>query len=214
MAAPQYEIFALRYAHLAERNQGSNLIFPDDHTAPMPLDFFVWVVKGANREAGGRTILLDTGFDPESAARRNRSWIRSPIAALSSVGVSPEDVQDVVLSHLHWDHAGHWHELPNAKFHLQDAEMDYATGRCMCHAPMRLPFDVEQVCTAVRFVYAERVTFHRASACTRSAGIPRGCRSCRCPPRVAWWCWPRMPRISGSTSASARPSCCCTACRT
>ena len=99
MSAPLYEIFALRYAHLAERNQGSNLIFPDDHEAPMPLDFFVWVIKG-----NGRVIMLDTGFDAESAARRNRSWIRSPIAALSSIGVKPEDVQDVVLSHLHWDH--------------------------------------------------------------------------------------------------------------
>jgi glyoxylase-like metal-dependent hydrolase (beta-lactamase superfamily II) len=163
MSAPLYEIFALRYAHLAERNQGSNLIFPDDHEAPMPLDFFVWVIKGANKEAGGRTIMLDTGFDAESAARRNRSWIRSPIAALESIGVKPEDVQDVVLSHLHWDHAGHWHELPNAKFHVQDAEMEYATGRCMCHGPMRLPFDVEQVCTAVRFVYAERVKFHNGT---------------------------------------------------
>ena len=129
----------------------------------MPLDFFVWVIKGANKEAGGRTIMLDTGFDAESAARRNRLWIRSPIAALESIGVKPEDVQDVVLSHLHWDHAGHWHELPNAKFHVQDAEMEYATGRCMCHGPMRLPFDVEQVCTAVRFVYAERVKFHNGT---------------------------------------------------
>lgn len=159
MSTPLYEVFALRYAHFADRTQGSNLIFPDDHAAPMPLDFFVWVVKG-----GGRTILLDTGFDADSAQRRNRTWIRSPIAALQSVGVKPEDVQDVVLSHLHWDHAGHWHELPRAKFHIQDAEMDYATGRCMCHEPMRRPFDIEQVCTAVRFVYDERVVFHNGSA--------------------------------------------------
>lgn len=159
MSTPLYEVFALRYAHLADRNQGSNLIFPDDHTAPMPLDFFVWVVKG-----GGRTILLDTGFDADSAKRRERSWIRSPIDALQSVGVKAEDIRDVVLSHLHWDHAGHWHELPNAKFHLQDAEMDYATGRCMCHEPMRRPFDIEQVCTAVRFVYDERVKFHDGTA--------------------------------------------------
>ena len=41
MATPVYEIFALRYAHFADRTQGTNLIFPDDHAAPMPLDFFV-----------------------------------------------------------------------------------------------------------------------------------------------------------------------------
>jgi len=43
----------------------------------MPLDFFVWAIKG-----GGRTIVLDTGFDAASAQRRNRVWLRSPIDAL------------------------------------------------------------------------------------------------------------------------------------
>jgi len=155
MPTPLYEVFALRYAHLAKRTQGSNLIFPDDHAAPMPLDYFVWVVRGE-----GRVIVLDTGFDAASAERRNRRWLRSPIAALRALGIEAADVKDVVLSHMHWDHAGHWGEFPKARFHLQDAEMAYCTGRCMCHAPLRLPFDVEQVTTAVRHVFAERVKFH------------------------------------------------------
>jgi len=155
MPTPLYEVFALRYAHLAERTQGSNLIFPDDHAAPMPLDYFVWVVRGE-----GRVIVLDTGFDAASAERRGRRWLRSPIAALRALGIEAADVKDVVLSHMHWDHAGHWAEFPKARFHLQDAEMAYCTGRCMCHAPLRLPFDVEQVTTAVRHVFAERVKFH------------------------------------------------------
>jgi glyoxylase-like metal-dependent hydrolase (beta-lactamase superfamily II) len=155
MPTPLYEVFALRYAHLAERTQGSNLIFPDDHAAPMPLDFFVWVVRGE-----GRVIVLDTGFDAASAERRDRRWLRSPITALHGLGIEAADVKDVVLSHMHWDHAGHWAEFPKARFHLQDAEMAYCTGRCMCHAPLRLPFDVEQVTTAVRHVFAERVKFH------------------------------------------------------
>jgi glyoxylase-like metal-dependent hydrolase (beta-lactamase superfamily II) len=158
MQTPQYEVFALRYAHLAERTQGSNLIFPDDHAAPMPLDYFVWVVRG-----GGRVIVLDTGFDAASAARRDRRWLRSPIEALRGLGVDPAEAKDVVLSHMHWDHAGHWAEFPKARFHLQDAEMAYCTGRCMCHAPLRLPFDVEQVTTAVRHVFAERVKFHNGT---------------------------------------------------
>ena len=158
-AAPQYEIFALRYAHFADRTQGSNLIFPDDHAAPMPLDFFVWAIKGE-----GRTIVLDTGFDAASAQRRNRTWIRSPIAALASIGIDAADVRDVVLSHMHWDHAGHWQDFPQAKFHLQDAEMAYCTGRCMCHEVMRRPFEVEHVTEAVRAVFAERVKFHAGTA--------------------------------------------------
>jgi len=159
MSTPTYEIFALRYAHMAERTQGTNLIFPDDHAAPMPLDFFVWVIRG-----GGRTIVLDTGFDAASAAARNRKWLRSPIAALEGIGVAAAEVKDVILSHMHWDHAGHWHEFPKATFHLQDAEMAFCTGRCMCHEPLRRTFDIEQVTTAVRYVFAERVKFHDGMA--------------------------------------------------
>lgn len=55
MASQLYEVFALRYAHFADRTQGNLLMFPDDHAAPMPLDFFIWVIR-----VGGRTIVLDT----------------------------------------------------------------------------------------------------------------------------------------------------------
>ncbi len=151
---PRYEITALRYAHFADRNQAANLLWPDDHMAPMPLDFFVWAIRGE-----GRTIVLDTGFDAASAARRQRRWIRSPIDALRGIGVDPAEVGDVVISHMHWDHAGHWSEFPNARFHLQEAEMQFCTGRCMCHEPMRRPFDLAHVTAAVGQVYADRMNF-------------------------------------------------------
>jgi glyoxylase-like metal-dependent hydrolase (beta-lactamase superfamily II) len=152
---PAYRITALRYARMAERTQASNLIFPDDHAAPMPLDFYVWAIQGE-----GRTIILDTGFDQAAADRRGRTLTRSPLAALRGIGMEPAEVQDVVLSHMHWDHAGNWAGFPKATFHLQDAEMTYCTGRCMCHEPMRKPFDVEHVVEAVQHVFKERVCFH------------------------------------------------------
>src|SRR6267142_1154838 len=62
--------------------------------------------------------------------------------------------------HLHYDHAGNLDRFPNARFHLQDREMSYATGRCMCNGMLRHPFSVEHVTTMVRHVYGERVTFH------------------------------------------------------
>ena len=121
----------------------------------MPLDFFVWAIRG-----GGRTIVLDTGFDKASGDRRGRQWLRSPIDALRSIGIAPTQVEDVILSHMHWDHAGHWAEFPNARFHLQDDEMAYCTGRCMGHRAMSFVFDVAHVTTAVEHVFAGRVAFH------------------------------------------------------
>src|SRR5262249_19115164 len=44
--------------------------------------------------------------------------------------------------------------------HLQDCEMAYATGRCMCHTAMRMPFEVDDVVAMVHKVFAGRVAFH------------------------------------------------------
>jgi glyoxylase-like metal-dependent hydrolase (beta-lactamase superfamily II) len=158
-----YEIFALRYATLAKRKQGENFIFPDDHAAPMPIDYFLWAIRPTGG-AAGRTIVIDTGFDEPSAIRRGRTWVRSPLDALRGIGIDPSEVRDVAVSHMHWDHAGNFTGFPKARFHLQEAEMAYCTGRCMCHEPLLRPFDVEQVTQAVRHVFAERVRFHAGTA--------------------------------------------------
>jgi glyoxylase-like metal-dependent hydrolase (beta-lactamase superfamily II) len=155
MPTDRFEVYALRYARAPETLQRDVLLRADDHAAPMPLDFYVWAIRGA-----GRTIVLDTGFDEASGGRRDRELMRSPIAALAEIGIDAASVEDVVLSHLHWDHAGHWTEFPRARFHLQEAEMSYCTGRCMCHEVLRQTYDVEQVTTAVRHVFAGRVALH------------------------------------------------------
>ncbi len=155
MTTPAYEVFALRYATLAARTQGENFIFPDDHAAPMPIDYFIWAIRG-----NGRTIVVDTGFSPELGIARGRQFLHSPDAALKVLGIEPATVPDVILSHLHWDHAGNWQLFPNATFHLQDTEMAYSTGRCMCHGVFRRAMEVENVLDAVRAVFAGRVAFH------------------------------------------------------
>ena len=38
--------------------------------------------------------------------------------------------------------------------------MAYATGRCMCHAALRMPFEADDVVAMVRKVFDGRVTFH------------------------------------------------------
>jgi glyoxylase-like metal-dependent hydrolase (beta-lactamase superfamily II) len=157
-AAPDWEIYAIRYASLA-RQRSQNFIVRDEHDGPMPMDFFVWLLR-----APGRVILVDTGFGEEAARRRDRRLRRCPIAALSVLGVAPEDVTDVVITHLHYDHAGNLGKLPRARFHIQDKEVGFATGRCMCHATMRHAYEVQDVTDLVRHVYADRVVFHDGDA--------------------------------------------------
>lgn len=153
MTAP-WEVFAIRYGTVARQAQGNFIQPVDPHDAPMPLDYYVWLLR-----AGGREIVVDTGYGPEAAAARNRPLLRTVPDALRAMGVDPAAVQDVIITHLHYDHAGNLDQFPQARFHLQDREMGFATGRSMCFACMRYPFDVEDVVTMVRAVYADRVEF-------------------------------------------------------
>lgn len=154
-----WEVYALRYA-MHERTALENFLRPPDpHDVPMPMDYFVWALRSQ-----GQVIIVDTGFTPESGARRQRVMIRSVETALRQLGIAPETVDDVVITHLHYDHAGNLDLFPNARFHLQDSEMSFATGRHMCQACIRYPFDVEDVVRMVRATYAERVEFHDGDA--------------------------------------------------
>jgi hypothetical protein len=150
-----YEIYALRYATM-QRTPHMNFLSPDPHeTSAQDLDYFVWLIRG-----GERDIVVDTGFNAEEASVRGRKLTLSPVDALAGFGVRAENIRDIIVTHLHYDHAGNLDRFPNARFHLQDREMAYATGRCMCNGLLRHPFTVEHVTQMVRHVYGERVTFH------------------------------------------------------
>ena len=151
---PEYEVFAIKYAH-HERRSRENFLGGDPHDAPMPLDYFVWLIRG-----DGREIVVDTGFSAAMAAKRQRNHIRCPTEGLRMLGVEAQTVRDVVLTHLHYDHAGNFDLFPNATFHIQDREMNYATGRYMCHECFRGAYEAEDVVSLVRRVYAGRVHFH------------------------------------------------------
>jgi glyoxylase-like metal-dependent hydrolase (beta-lactamase superfamily II) len=78
--------------------------------------------------------------------------------------VDASRVKDVVVTHLHYDHVGGFELFPRATFHLQEREMQYATGRYMCHECFRGAFEAEDVAGMVRRVYEGRVRFHDGDA--------------------------------------------------
>jgi glyoxylase-like metal-dependent hydrolase (beta-lactamase superfamily II) len=153
-----YELYAIKYAHHARR-EAENFIGGDPHDGPMPLDYFVWLVRG-----NGRELVVDTGFSAAMAAKRGREHLRCPTDGLRLLGIEARDVKDVVITHLHYDHVGNFDLFPAATLHLQDLEMRYATGRYMCHECFRGAFEVEDVVGMVRCVYEGRVRFHDGDA--------------------------------------------------
>jgi glyoxylase-like metal-dependent hydrolase (beta-lactamase superfamily II) len=152
--ADTYEVFAVRYAH-HPRRASENFLGGDPHDGPMPIDYFVWAITG-----GGRTFIVDTGFAKDMAAKRKRQLIRSPAEGLVPLGIDPAKVEDVIITHMHYDHAGGLDLFPNATYHIQEKEMAFATGRCMCHATLRHSFEAGHVTGMIRRLFEGKVAFH------------------------------------------------------
>jgi glyoxylase-like metal-dependent hydrolase (beta-lactamase superfamily II) len=149
-----YEVYAIKYAHHA-RSAKENFLGGDPHDGPMPMDYFVWLIRGQGRE-----IVVDTGFNAAVAAKRGRRVTLPVEEGLLRMQVEAAAVKDVVITHLHYDHVGNFELFAQATFHLQDREMQYATGRCMAVEAMRHAYELEDVAGMVRRVYAGRVRFH------------------------------------------------------
>jgi glyoxylase-like metal-dependent hydrolase (beta-lactamase superfamily II) len=151
---PHYQIFAIKYAD-REARRSEHFVGGDPHDGPMPMDYFTWVVVGA-----GRVLLVDTGFTAEVAARRKRNFLRCPIESLEYLDLAPEAITDVIVTHMHYDHAGNYHKLPNARFHLQEKELAFVTGRNMRYPFFARSYELDNVLGMVRLNFDQKLELH------------------------------------------------------
>jgi len=156
MTLPCYEIYAIKYAERTNVRRRDNFVGGDPHDGPMPMDYYCWLIRNDQR-----TIVVDTGFDAEVGARRGRTFVREPRAGLAALGVAAESVREIIVTHLHNDHVGTFYQFPDARLHIQDEEMAYATGRYMCNEALRRPYEADHVVGVVRKVFEGGVVFHK-----------------------------------------------------
>jgi glyoxylase-like metal-dependent hydrolase (beta-lactamase superfamily II) len=185
-----WEVYALKYAEWHTRTRAQSFLGEDDHSTPYPMAFYTWVLRHEND-----AILVDTGYPASEAERRNRPISRDPTSLLSVLGLAPEAIRTVVLTHLHYDHAGALDAYPHAFLHLQEAEMAYATGPCMCHPTLRHHYTVEHVCNAVRGLHGGRMALHDGEveiadgiSLHRIGGHSRGLQAVRVRTASGWLC--------------------------
>jgi glyoxylase-like metal-dependent hydrolase (beta-lactamase superfamily II) len=152
-----YEVFALKYATRDAKRIDHFLDKAAVHEpdAPMPMDYFVWVVQNA-----ARTVLVDTGFNEPVGTRRGRTHLRRPVDALKLLGIDAGAIDDVVITHMHYDHAGTLGDLPQSRFHLQEQELRWVTSSELFARKATGSFEVADVVNVVRGLYEERVSLH------------------------------------------------------
>ena len=154
-----FKVYAIRYAHHGGRTASEMFIGGDAHDGPMALDYFIWAAIGPTH-----TYVIDTGFSAAVAKKRGRTLLQTPSEGLASIGVEAKNIEDVILTHLHYDHVGNFSMFPNARLHVQDKEMQYATGRYMREKPFRTAYELDDVLGLVKEVYKDHVEFHDGDA--------------------------------------------------
>lgn len=118
-----YSIWLMEYAHVPTQPIGS-VLAGQHNKGYRELSFTYMLLKG-----GGHTILVDTGTDGESEETiklHQRDCVtgwQPPEKVLAKVGVRPEEVDWVLLTHAHYDHMDNLKAFPNARFVVQEKEI-------------------------------------------------------------------------------------------
>lgn len=76
-----------------------------------------------------RHIIVDTGFDiyyvPGMNSDGNRDKDFAIPVILQSKAIAPEEIDTVIMTHLHWDHTGGMKHFSNAQFFVQGDEFNH-----------------------------------------------------------------------------------------
>jgi glyoxylase-like metal-dependent hydrolase (beta-lactamase superfamily II) len=166
----KYEVYAVRFATLANFPV-SSLVAGADGARRLDIAMMIWVLKGAD----GRVAIVDTGFHREQYFRQFtvKDYI-SPAEAIAPLGLEAADVTDILLSHMHWDHAGGLDLFPAARVWIQKDEYDYYTGEAWQSARTHGGIDAEDVLEIVKRNTQGKVSLVRGDDDTSLSGLTFG----------------------------------------
>jgi glyoxylase-like metal-dependent hydrolase (beta-lactamase superfamily II) len=119
-----YEVYALSYG-VYPNFPVSGLLAGADKSRKIDLQMMIWLLKGSN----GKNILVDTGCYHENVVKgKGIENLIKASDAIAKLGLAPTDITDVIITHMHWDHADGMDLFPRAKIWIQKDEYDYYTG--------------------------------------------------------------------------------------
>ena len=155
-APPVYEVYAIRYATIPDFPV-SALVTGADPARKLSIAMTVWLIRG-----NGRNILVDSGFyRPQFFKDWKVEAFLKPSDAVAQSGVTPavkpEDITDVIITHMHWDHADGMDLFPRARIWVQKDEYNYYTGEAWQQPRTHGGIDPDDVLAAVKLNVAGRL---------------------------------------------------------
>jgi glyoxylase-like metal-dependent hydrolase (beta-lactamase superfamily II) len=120
-----YEVYAIEYAASLGRSAVKDIAVGSASQDSIAFSFYIWYLKGDN----GRRILVDTGFlrDSGGTGMPLREYQR-PDLALRRIGVGPDEITDVIITHPHYDHIGGLGLFGRAAVWMQKNDYAYFVG--------------------------------------------------------------------------------------
>jgi len=162
---PQYEIYAIRYATLPDFPV-ADLVAGADPARKLDLAMMIWLIRG-----NGRNILVDSGFYHD---RFFKDWhvkdFIKPSETLKPLGLKPEDITDIIISHMHWDHSDGMDLFPNARIWIQQDELQYYAGEAWQTKEAHDGIDGDDVLTLVKLNTQGRVGLVHGDGFVLTAG--------------------------------------------
>jgi glyoxylase-like metal-dependent hydrolase (beta-lactamase superfamily II) len=123
-STPEYTIQAIRFGTIPQFRT-SGLVVGADRAERLDIATIIWLIRG-----GGKNILFDVGYYRQTPGFDRFGTIDfvRPDEAVKLAGVQPDEITDVIVSHIHWDHMGSLDLFPKARIWIQKDEYQYYTG--------------------------------------------------------------------------------------
>jgi glyoxylase-like metal-dependent hydrolase (beta-lactamase superfamily II) len=127
--APRWEVYAVRYATLPAFRMSSlvaGLTAGADRSRTLDIAMMVWVLRGPDH----RVVLVDAGFHRDKFMQQWKpaGYATPSDAVQGALGITPDQVTDLIVTHVHWDHADGADLFPRARVWIQRDEYEHYVG--------------------------------------------------------------------------------------
>jgi N-acyl homoserine lactone hydrolase len=157
----EYSIWMLEYAHCLTQPV-SSIIYTQHNQGVRLLTFTYLVLKSQEH-----TVMVDVGYNYEDYGRELADkfgvvdW-QPPEKVLAKIGLKPEDIDIILLTHAHFDHMGNLMAFPNARYYLQRKEISewvWALSLPKKFSFISAATDPNDVTNAIKLGASGRMTF-------------------------------------------------------